>query len=208
MLRSFTSFRKLARRAHLRQNPSMIEPVTSRPLTYHDYYSLPEHGPRYQLIEGELHMAPAPNRFHQTVSRNLEGILLSYLKTNKIGILYDAPFDVQMTDLNVYQPDILVLKNSRRSLLTKQGLRGAPDFVVEILSPATSELDLGVKREIYARCGVEELWIIEPDARQISVYRLQENRETPAATHSENARFHSTLFPGLEFIASEIFAED
>jgi len=186
----------------------MIELVKSRPFTHHDYYSLPEHGPRYQLIEGELHMAPAPNRFHQTVSRNIEGILLLYLKTHPIGILYDAPFDVQLTDLNVFQPDILFLKNEHRSLLTKQGLRGAPDFVVEILSPATSELDLGVKREIYARTGVEELWIIEPDAKRIAVYRLQENRETPVLTHSDTSRFTSRLFPGLEFDAAEIFAED
>lgn len=186
----------------------MAELVKSRPFTYHDYYSLPEHGPRYQLVEGELHLNPTPNRFHQTISRNMMGSVFGYLRKNKIGIFYTAPFDVQLTDLNVYQPDIVYIKNEHRSLLTQQGLRGAPDFVVEILSPATAELDLGVKREIYARTGVEELWIVEPDARRIQVYRLQENRETPSVTHGENAAIESPLFPGLIFRTEEIFAED
>ncbi len=153
-------------------------------------------------------MAPAPNRFHQTVSRNIEEILLNYLREHPIGVIYDAPFDVQLTDLNVYQPDICFIRNEHKSLLTEQGMRGAPDFVVEILSPATSELDLGVKREIYARTGVEELWIIEPDARRIEVYRLKENRETPQRTHGDTARFESELFPGLVFRAEAVFAED
>lgn len=186
----------------------MAELVKSRPFTYHDYFALPEHGPRYQLVEGELYMAPAPNRFHQTISRNIEGAILGYLKDHKIGILYHAPFDVQLTDLNVYQPDIIFVKNEHRSLLTKQGMRGAPDFVVEILSPATADLDLSLKREIYARTGVEELWIIEPDVKRIQVYRLQENRETPVVTHGEKGVIESSLFPGLVFQAEEIFAED
>lgn len=186
----------------------MAELVKSRPFTYHDYYSLPEYGPRYQLIEGELYIAPTPDRFHQTVSRNIVWALLAYLENNKIGIIYHAPFDVQLTDLNVYQPDIVFIKNEHRSLLTKQGMRGAPDFVVEILSASTSELDLGVKREIYSRTGVEELWIVDPDAKRIHVYRLQENRETPVQTYAESGKFESSLFPGLIFEAEEIFAQD
>lgn len=186
----------------------MPELVTQRPFTCHDYYALPEAGPRYQLVEGELYMAPAPNRYHQTISRNLEGILIAYLRKNRIGLVYDAPFDVQLTDLNVYQPDIVFIRNEHRSLLTKQGMTGAPDFVVEILSPHTAHLDTGLKREIFARCGTTELWLIDPDARQIQVFRLQENRETPAVCHHADARFTSPLFPGLDFDAAEIFEED
>lgn len=179
--------------------------VKMRPLTVYDYRAVPEGGPRYQLIEGEMHMAPAPNRFHQHISRNIEFILLKYLEKNPIGEVYDAPFDVELTDINVYQPDIIFVANEHRSLLNEQGLSGAPDFVVEILSPKTAEMDKGTKREVYARCGVEELWIIDPDARRIHVYYLQKNAETPAATYGVKAKFKSRLFPGLTFDTARIF---
>ena len=72
-----------------------------RPLTKFDYWQLPEAGPRYQLINGDLHMAPAPNRFHQDISRTIEFEILKYLEREPRGIIYDAPFDVILTDLNV-----------------------------------------------------------------------------------------------------------
>jgi len=176
-----------------------------RPLTVHDYRAVPEGGPRYQLIEGEMHLAPAPNRFHQHISRNIEFILLKYLEKHPIGEVYDAPFDVELTDINVYQPDIVFISDAHRSILTEQGAAGAPDFVVEILSPKTAEMDKGTKREVYSRCGVEELWIVDPDAKRIHVYRLQKNAVTPAATYGEKAKFKSPLFPGLTFDTVKIF---
>lgn len=179
--------------------------VKMRPLTVHDYRAVPEGGPRYQLIEGEMHMAPAPNRYHQHISKNIEFILLKYLEKHPIGEVYHAPFDVELTDINVYQPDIVFIANEHRSILTEQGAEGAPDFVVEILSPKTAEMDKGTKREVYARCGVEELWIIDPDAKRIHVYYLQKNAETPVATYGAKAKFKSALFPGLTFDTAKIF---
>ena len=122
-------------------------------LTVENYKILPETGPRYQLIEGDLYMAPAPNRYHQDISRNLEYILLDYLEENPIGKLYDAPFDVYLDQYNVFQPDILVVLNDRLSILTDAGAEGAPDFVVEILSPKTARLDKDNKRRVYATSG-------------------------------------------------------
>lgn len=107
-------------------------------LTVENYKILPETGPRYQLIEGDLYMAPAPNRYHQDISRNLEYILLEYLEKHPIGKLYDAPFDVYLDQYNVFQPDILVVLNDRLAILTEAGAEGAPDFVVEVLSPKTA----------------------------------------------------------------------
>ncbi len=181
--------------------------ATHRPLTVHDYYTLPEHGPQYQLIEGELYMAPAPNRFHQVISGNLEFILRKYIETHPIGKIYHAPFDVYLSDVNVYQPDILFLAKEHYALETKQGLRGAPDLIVEILSPKTSELDLGVKREVYTRCGVEELWIIDPDALRISLFRLQENAETPVKVVEPTGRWSTSLLPGLDIEAAAVFQD-
>ena len=182
--------------------------VTHRPLTYHDYYTLPEHGPRYQLVEGELHMAPAPNRFHQEISRNLGFLILKHLEAHPVGKIFDAPFDVQLTDVNVYQPDIIFLRREHYPLQTVQGITGAPDLVVEILSPKTAFLDLGVKREIYARCGVAELWIIDPEIRRISVYRLKENAETPAVVCGPGESITTPLIPELVVALDDVFRQD
>ncbi len=85
-------------------------------------------------------MAPAPNRFHQEISRKLEFELQSYLKHNPIGKLFHAPFDVYLDQINVFQPDIIIVLNERLGILTEEGTDGAPDLVVEILSPKPAAL--------------------------------------------------------------------
>jgi Uma2 family endonuclease len=175
-------------------------------LTVENYKILPETGPRYQLIEGDLYMAPAPNRYHQDISRNLEYILLDYLENHPIGKLYDAPFDVYLDEHNVFQPDIVVVMNARLTILTDAGAEGTPDFVVEILSPKTARLDRDNKRRVYAATGVQELWIIAPETQTIEVFHLQQNAATPTIIHGAEARFTSSLFPGQEFDAARIFA--
>ncbi len=181
--------------------------ATHRPLTVHDYYTLPAHGPQYQLVEGKLYMAPAPNRFHQVISGNLEFILRTYLKHKPLGKIYDAPFDVHLSDVNVYQPDMLFLAKEHYALETQQGLRGAPDLVVEILSPKTADLDVGVKREVYARCGVEEFWVIDPENLRISIFRLQENAETPVMVVGSSGEWSTCLLPGLVISAEDVFRD-
>src|ERR1043165_745391 len=96
-------------------------------LTADDYRAMPETGPRYQLIEGDLVVSPAPNRYHQDISRNLEFLLLKYLESHPVGRIYDAPFDVYLTQYNVVQPDILFVANDRMSILTDAGAEGAPN---------------------------------------------------------------------------------
>jgi Uma2 family endonuclease len=175
-------------------------------LTIEDYRELPETGPRYQLIEGDLYMAPAPNRYHQDISRNLEYILLEYLEENPIGKLYHAPFDVYLDQHNVFQPDIVFVSNARLSILTDVGAEGAPDFVIEILSPKTAKLDWMSKRHVYARSGVHQLWIIDPEQKRIEIYLLSKDAAVPAAVYSETDEFESAVFPGLRFNAVKIFA--
>jgi len=179
--------------------------VTSRPLTYHDYYDLPEHGPRYQLIEGDLYMVPAPSRYHQDISKNLQFILMKYLEENPIGTVYNAPFDVKLTDINVYQPDLVVVLGKRRCILNDQGADGAPDIVAEILSPKTAKLDVGVKREIYARTGVGELWILDPESDSLQQYDLRQNAETPLKTLARQDSLESPLLPHLVIPLERVF---
>jgi len=178
----------------------------TRPFTAEDYRQLPPDNWRYQLIEGELvNMAPAPNLVHQTIVSNLIEIIAAYLSSHPIGRMYVAPTDVYLTDTNVFQPDVLFVGSARKSILKEDGLHGAPDFLVEILSPHTARYDINAKREVYARCGTEELWFVYPIANRIDVYLLQRDPGRPAHSHQAGAKFTSEIFPGLEFSVDEIF---
>lgn len=166
---------------------------------------LPEHGPRYQLVDGELYVAPAPSRNHQFISVEIEYALRKHLEANPIGVMYHAPFDVQLTDTTVVQPDIAYFSKQRSCYLTEHGAEGAPDLVVEILSPKTAKLDLGVKREIYARTGVLELWIVEPEAQVVKVYRPQQSSQTPVETLTATGTLTTPLLPGLAIELARVF---
>jgi Uma2 family endonuclease len=176
-------------------------------LTAEDYRLMPETGPRYQLIEGQLYVSPAPNRYHQDISRNIEFILLTFLQDHPLGKVYDAPFDVRLGEHNVFQPDIIFVANERLSILTKAGAEGAPNLVIEILSPSTAELDRIPKRKTYSAAGVQELWLVDPEKKTIEVYRLQTDSQHPAAVHQATDSFQSSCLPGLTFDGAAVFKQ-
>jgi Uma2 family endonuclease len=175
------------------------------PLTVENYKLLPETGPRYQLIQGDLYMAPAPNRFHQEISRNLQFELHSFLNRNRIGKLFDAPFDVYLDETNVFQPDIIVVLNERLGILTEAGVEGAPDLVIEILSPKTRRLDLVNKKQEYARAGVKELWIIDPEPRTVMIHQFAFDGVEKVRQVNEGGTLSSELLPGFSLGAAIIF---
>ncbi|MBV8275127.1 MAG: Uma2 family endonuclease [Verrucomicrobia bacterium] len=174
-------------------------------LTVEDYKKLPEAGPRYQLVEGELYMTPAPNRFHHDISRNIQRALDRYLDENPIGILYNAPFDVYLTRTDVFQPDLIVVLEASRSILTDAGAEGPPEFVIEILSPSNRELDLVKKKGIYARLGVKEMWIIDPEPGSIEIYRFEQNSADPIATLYASDTLTTPLLTGFSMSVSAVF---
>jgi Uma2 family endonuclease len=181
----------------------MSERPDAPSLTQEDYYNLPDNGLRYQLIDGELYMAPAPNLYHQTISGNLEFVFRSYLEQNPLGILLHAPVDVVFHTESIWQPDIIIVLNANRHILKQQRCEGVPDFVVEILSP--NNRDLHTKRTIYAREGVTEYWIIDPDAKKTLIYRFDENMNEPVTQIKSPAKVTSPLFPGLTIELDAIF---
>jgi Uma2 family endonuclease len=183
----------------------MIVRPYAPPLTVAEYKNLPETGPRYQLIEGDLYMAPAPNRFHQDISRNLEVALAIYLSEHPIGVLYDAPFDVFLSEIDVFQPDLLIVLNENRGILTDAGAQGPPDFVVEVLSAKTRQLDLVHKKKVYARMGIRELWIVDPDQKDVTVYRFDQDATNPAAKLSGREELSSPLLPGFKIALENLF---
>jgi Uma2 family endonuclease len=171
-------------------------------ITVHDYMAMPEGPPYHELIEGDLVMSPSPNWRHQKISRNIERILERYLEVHDIGELFHAPLDVILNEINVYQPDVLFFRYSR-GLLGEHGIEGAPDFVVEILSESNIRLD--IKRKVYAKSGVNELWFIDPIAKQTIVYDLTKSADEPVATYNQTEKFTSPIFPDLTFDSVQIF---
>lgn len=175
-------------------------------ITASEYSHMPEGPPYYQLVEGGLEMSPAPVPYHQRILINLTHLFETYLERRPIGVLYIAPFDVFLNDVNVFQPDLAFISKANASILTDKGAEGAPDLVVEILSPKTAHLDRGPKRKIYARTGVKEFWIIDPERKQIHIYHLRQDAETPVAIREEKDIFQSPLLPGLRVRCARVFA--
>jgi Uma2 family endonuclease len=173
-------------------------------LTVANYRDLGEGPPHYQLIEGEILLSPAPNRYHQVISRNLEFILMRYLADHPIGEIYHAPFDVYLDDLNAYQPDIVFVGTERKRMLEDDGAHGAPDLVVEILSPSTTRLDKR-KRAHFAKHGTREFWQIDPNLQQIQRFDFARDPAKPVQIIDEAEVFESPLFPGLKISAAEVF---
>ncbi len=139
-------------------------------LTYEDYRNAPA-GLRYELIEGDLRMMPSPNTLHQEVSKRLGSLLLT-LERQGMGKTYSAPYDVVLSQHNVLQPDLLFVVKNRVGIIGKANIRGAPDLVIEILS-SKEPWDRKTKRQVYARYGVRELWLVDPKAKTIEVASLR-----------------------------------
>ena len=152
--------------------------------TYRHYRTWPD-GERWELIEGHAwSMSPAPKTRHQTLAGALYSAIRQHLKGKPCRV-FIAPFDVLLPKADeaddevdtVVQPDIVVFCD--RSKLTEAGARGAPDFVVEILSPSSSRKDLNEKFRLYESRGVREYWVIDPGNRSLLAYRLDAAGEGP-----------------------------
>lgn len=184
--------------------------------TYRHYLTWPE-AERWELIAGQAWaMSPAPTSVHQAISGYLHGTLFAYLK-DKACKVFSAPFDVLFPEGDeadedvdtVVQPDILVYCD--RSRITRRGGRGAPDLVVEILSPASSKKDLHEKFDLYERKGVREYWVVDPGNRSLQVFhRLAsgafdegELREA----HGDFSLIGSRILEGFILEPRELFAE-
>ena len=185
--------------------------------TYGDYLLLPE-GDRRELIEGDFFITPVPNIRHQesgsitpvpnirhqVISRNLGIRLWEHVDTNGLGQVFLAPTDVVLSPESVVQPDILFVSNERRGIITEANVSGAPDLVVEILSPSTAERDRELKLTLYARYGVREYWIVDPDDETVEVMEL--GAEGAAGVRRYDAgTVESVLFPRLSIALDDIF---
>ena len=182
----------------------MIVEKTRLRRTYADYLTTPE-DKRYELLDGELLMTPAPNEPHQRFQAELGIRLGLHIKEKKIGRIYFAPTDVLLSDTDVVQPDLLFVSNERSRIITPAGIQGAPDLVVEILSPATAERDTGYKRALYAQHGVKEYWIVSADAGAITVLLLGDDDYEVVGAFGEGDTLTSPTLEGFRLEVDEIF---
>lgn len=175
--------------------------------TYEDYLLFPDDGRRHELIDGEHYMTPAPSIKHQQISMNLSRALSNYLAARRIGRAYAAPCDVVLSDTDVVQPDLLVVLSAKASIVTGQNIHGVPDLIIEILSESTRRTDEIVKRKLYARYGVQEYWIVDPELETVKVYRMTPPGYSRVAelSHEASDTLSTPLLPDLTIPLIDLF---
>ena len=178
---------------------------TAARLTYEDYANTPD-DERYELIDGELIMAAAPNMIHQRIGVGLFRYLLIAVDRG-LGWAYFAPVDVVLSDYDVVQPDLLFMLKENAHIITEANVQGAPDLVVEILSPSTAQRDWNEKRDLYAKYGVKELWIADPDARIVWVMALRDGEYEVVGKYGDTQTFNSPTLAGITIDLREVFGE-
>lgn len=178
--------------------------------TYDDLVAMgePEDGKRYEILDGELFVSPSPSLWHQEVLKRLFRVLDRELEQRGIAKVYFAPLDVILSPTRVVEPDLLVVRKERFEILARHGVVGAPDLVVEVLSPSNTHHDRVRKRRFYARNGVREYWIADPDAKTIEVLSLVDGGLSyrAAGWYATGDRVRAETFE-LEFELDPIFIE-
>jgi len=174
-------------------------------LTFEQFRQLPEDGKRYELIHGEVYVTPAPITRHQFALQNLSGSLWPHVIKNHLGEVLTAPLDVRLGEDTVVEPDLIFVSEARAGIIQENWIEGAPDLVVEILSPSTAAHDRATKLRIYAEAGVPEVWFLDPKAKTVEVLKLQGKKYLIEATFAGDLVLVSDLFPGWQLPLSELF---
>ena len=177
--------------------------------TYEDYLRLPDDGRRYEILRGVLYVQAAPAPLHQIVLRRFVRVLLFFLEENPVGELLFAPVDVIFPAglATPVQPDLLLIKAERTGIIKDQNIEGAPDLVLEVLSPSTRRLDRKTKFDVYAEAGVHEYWLADPLARTVEVFVLRDGTYVLLGKFERGERLRSEVIPGFEPPLDEIFKD-
>ena len=171
--------------------------------TFADYAKLPEGAP-YQLIGGDLVKSPSPTVLHQAVIAELFRKLMPFADRG-MGKVFFAPLDVWLSDTETYQPDLMFVSNARLGIFEEKKIKGAPDLVMEVLSPGTAYYDLRHKKAVYAEHGVREYWIVDPLEQSIEVYSGRDGAFERIECVYRPGTARSRLLPDLVVSPAEIF---
>ena len=155
-------------------------------LTYEDYLQFPEDGRRHEVIDGDHYLSAAPFVSHQRVSRNLMIHLHRHFDLTGMGEVLHAPVAVVLSQSDVVEPDLVVVLAEHASRIRRERIEGAPDLVVEILSPSTAYRDRGLKLDLYQKAGVSEYWIVDPERKVVQQYVLTDGVFRSVGEHSDH----------------------
>jgi Uma2 family endonuclease len=182
---------------------TQIEPL----LTLADLDAMPDDGNRYEIIEGELFVSRAPSLIHQTASGNLFFSLKNYLSQNPIGQVWATP-GIIFSEFNGVIPDLVFVSNERRDeIASGERITGAPDLVIEIVSPGAENerRDRIAKRQLYGKYEVKEYWVVDPYKQSIEVYLLKGQTLKLQATYTEHDELASSVLPGFTCKVESVF---
>lgn len=186
----------------------VTDALTTRPCTAAEYRAMPEALRKTSLIDGLLIEENAPSEDHQRILANLFFALFGENQNSGKGIVRCAPYGVWLNEHTCLQPDLFFVSNERLHLIGGNACNGAPDLVVEILSPSTQHLDRVRKRELYAENGVKELWLVDPEMQEVIVYRFARSKEAPVRIVGPGDRLDCELWPGWSLTAAAVFQRD
>ena len=171
-----------------------------------DIWDAPDDQYRYEVIDGELFLTPAPAWKDQQALMKLSLRVGTHVYGHDLGWVVQAPVGVVLDEENGVQPDLLYVSKGRASIISERGVEGAPDLVVEVLSPSTAARDRGIKMRRYAAAGVPHLWLLDADAPALEMYRLGAEGYELIATYSSGSIARPDLFPGLDIPVDELLS--
>ncbi|MEM9453136.1 MAG: Uma2 family endonuclease [Myxococcota bacterium] len=175
-------------------------------LTYNDWLELPHEQYLYELIDGELLVSTTPSIKHQRICPEIQVELVNHARRHGEGEVFQAPTGVRLSDNDVVEPDLIVVMPNSSATIGAQAIEGAPDLVVEVLSPGTAHRDLGRKRELYERAGVREYWIVDPESRSIEVLGMRNGAYIQVGLHKVGDILSSRVLPLFELEITDLFA--
>ena len=177
----------------------------STKFSYEDLQHMPPDRNRYEIVDGELLVTPSPKTLHQRIVGNLFAELRQHVRTQRLGEVFVAPYDVVFTHWTVLEPDVLFVSQSRLQSIGEKYVSGPPDLVVEVLSESTAQVDREIKPKQYARYGVTEYWLIDPDGKTMEIFHLKEGEYQMAARLGFGETLTSPLFSGLSLPVSSLW---
>ena len=164
-------------------------------LDYDDYAAIPPDGRRWELLEGDVHVTPAPSPRHQWSSKKLQRQLEDYFEARGLGRVFDAPIDVILTPHDVVQPDLVVVTNLEQ--ISARGIEGPPTLLIEVASPSTVTYDRTTKSQRYAALGVPHLWFLDPEGHRLECFRLDGQAWRPVIEGAGDDSVEHPDWPGL-----------
>lgn len=181
----------------------MVTQKTKPKLTYEDYAKTPD-DECWELIDGELMMSPSPKRAHQRNQMKLGSRMSFFVEEKDMGEVY-SDFDVVLSNTDTVRPDLIFIVKDRLHIVTEDNVQGAPDLVLEIRSESTARYDWTVKRELYARHGVKEYWLVDPEAATVAVLLLDGGALKVAGVYGEKDTLAAAVIDGFSIALADVF---